>query len=243
MVYDFINLCAGVASPTDDENGTLTVEYLKLCRRVMRLLLSNHPSSVGLHPAIYFYSWTGKQQPILFLVTARMMIDYDRANKLPMFIERRERFEAFLMAHRSLGAQIIRKFGSKSSGAGGHLRDFYDTLLEMIGQGFAADKILVSLSESNEWKYLQPAESPYEGASPTRYSTQVKAGLVMRELLPSAPRCEICRAVIPTQAISIDHKERQQDGGASTPINAQLTHPYCNTGYKESKHAKATKAK
>ena len=33
-------------------------------------------------------------------------------------------------------------------------------------------------------------------------------------------------------AISVDHIERKQDGGKATIENAQLTHPYCNTGVK-----------
>jgi hypothetical protein len=46
----------------------------------------------------------------------------------------------------------------------------------------------------------------------------------------------------PSQSISIDHKDRKEDGGLSTPENAQVTHPYCNTGYKEYMNAKSKKS-
>jgi len=39
--------------------------------------------------------------------------------------------------------------------------------------------------------------------------------------------------------INIDHKKRKQDGGLATLENTQPTHPYCNSGYKKSEHAKA----
>src|SRR5450759_1690425 len=121
MVYGFINLAAGVTSPEDDKDGQRTVDYLTRCRRVMNLLVSADESSLGLHPAVYFYSWTGKQQPILFLVMAQLIIDWERAKKLPRFTELRGRLESFLVSNRPLINQLVRKYGTKDS-ATTHLR-------------------------------------------------------------------------------------------------------------------------
>jgi hypothetical protein len=44
-----------------------------------------------------------------------------------------------------------------------------------------------------------------------------------------------------SKSISFDHKDRKQDGGLGTPDNAQLTHHYCNGGYKEKLNAKGIK--
>lgn len=237
MVYEFISLSVGVPSDEDDSAGTRTIEYLTRCRKVMRQVLSNHPSSLGLHPAVYFYSWTGKQEPILFLVMAELVVELERARRFPVFTKGRKLFEEFLIGNRSLLNQIIRKFGTKDSGKK-HLRGFYERILELIGQGFEADSIVDEVCNDISYSYLQPAESPYSGVVPTRLSTQVKAGVVMRELLPNAPRCGICGGLVPSQAISIDHKERVEDGGSHLPDNTQIAHPYCNTGYKESEHSK-----
>jgi hypothetical protein len=237
MVYDFIALCVGTPSKEDDEQGQRTIEYLMRCRRVMQMILSNDPSSLGLHPAVYFYSWTGKQQPILFLTIASLIVDAEQSKTLPDFIFRREAFEAFLMGNRPLLNQVIRKFGTKDSGMT-HLRRFYDDVLQRIGNGVAVSELVESLRQESYYSYLQPAESPYDGVTPTRFSTQVKAGFVMRQLLATAPKCMICGGVVPSQAISIDHIQRKADGGTSTVDDAQLTHPYCNTGIKESAHAK-----
>lgn len=238
MVYDFINLSVGVPSPEDDNDGRRTIEYLIRCRSVMRLLLSNHASSLGLHPAVYFYSWTGKQQPILFLVIAQMIIEYERGRRLAEFIPLREGFETFLMGNRSLLNQVIRKFGTKDSGTT-HLRKFYQVILQLISEGKSSEEIIGSLKANPAYSYLQPAESPYDNSASSGFSTKVKAGLVMREFLSRASRCAICNGLVPGQAISIDHKERREDGGLSNPDNAQITHPYCNTGYKEYLAAKA----
>jgi hypothetical protein len=240
MVYDFIILCVGAPSPDDDQDGKRTVECLQRTLKVMKLLLSNDRSSLGLHPAIYFYSWTGNQQPILFLTITSLIVDLERAKRLDSFIEVRKDFEEFLMANRPLLNQVIRKFGTKASGTN-HLYTFYSDILNLLWRSTPRDNVASELEKDPKYSYLQSAEAPYGGVSPTRYSTQVKSGLVMRELLATAKKCGICNGVIPSQAISIDHKERKEDGGASTVENAQMTHPYCNTGYKEGKHAK-TKA-
>jgi hypothetical protein len=238
MVYDFIALCVSTVSDEDDVDGQRTIRYLTRCRRVMQLILSKDASSLGLHPAIYLYSWTGNQQPILFLVVANLAIELDRANRLREFTKCRQALEEFLFVSRTLINQIIRKFGTKDSGFT-HLTTFYNDLLELIEKGTEARDLADALRADPKYSYLQPAEIPYDGVSPTRMSTQVRAGLVMRKLLESAPRCSICGGFMPAQAISVDHKHRKQDGGLSTKDNTALAHPYCNTGYKESRHAKA----
>lgn len=231
MVYDLVNLSVGVTAPDDDRNGRRTVNYLKRTRRVMRLLLSNHASSLGLHPAVYFYSWTGKQQPILLLVMVELIIDLERRKRLPEFIKFRKEFETFLIDNRTLLNQVIRKYGTKDSGRK-HLRKFYDFTMAKLVEGASAADVVTHLTEESLYSFLQPGESPYSGVSPTRYSTQVKSGIIIHELLPKVHRCNICGGLVPAQAISIDHKKRREDGGASTVKNAQVTHPFCNTGIK-----------
>jgi len=241
MVYDFISLSVGVPSDEDDGEGIRTIEYLTRCRKVMRQILSNHASSLGLHPAVYFYSWTGKQEPILFLVMAELVVELERARRFSDFVQNRKGFEEFLISNRSLLNQIIRKFGTKDSGKK-HLREFYERVLELLGSGISGNDLVDEICKDLSYSYLQPAESPYGGVIPTRLSTQVKAGYVMRELLPMAARCGICGGLVPSQAITIDHKQRLEDEGTHSRENTQLAHPYCNTGFKEQKIARERKA-
>jgi hypothetical protein len=232
MVYDFVNLCSGVPDNHADTTGQKTIDHLARCRRVARLIISNDSSSLGLHPAVYFYSWTGKQQPILFLTWTQIVIILEQSKILDHFIRVRSQLEKFLINNRPLVNQVIRKFGTKSSGSS-HLVEFYRDVLDFFERSGSDDDILSSFKDNVKYRYLQPDESPYSGVSPTRFSTQVKSGLVVHTLLPSAPRCPICNGLVPMQAISIDHKVRKENGGPSTVENAQVTHPYCNTGFKE----------
>lgn len=240
MVYDFVGLCVGTVSGEDDTDGQRTIEYLVRCRRVMYLLISRDPSSLGLQPAIYFYSWTGNQQPVLFLVIVSLVIEWDRMHRLKMFTTHRKELEEFLFRNRTLLNQIVRKFGTKDSGFR-HLATFYADVLEIVSKGKTHTEIIPELEKKPVYSYLQPDELPYDGVAPTKMSTQVKAGLIMRKLLESAPRCSICGGFVPSQAISVDHKVRHEDGGLTVPENTDLSHPYCNHGYKESQHAKAVK--
>jgi hypothetical protein len=187
---------------------------------------------------VYFYSWTGKQQPILFLTWAALIVEMERANRLPAFTRVRGELETFLIANRPLLNQVIRKFGTKESGAK-HLGGFYRDALKMLSEGVTAKELPAPLSSRPEYSYLQPEESPYGGVAPTKFSTQVKSGLVVQQLLANAHHCPICKGLVPHQAISVDHIDRLEDGGVSLPENAQLTHPYCNTGFKESLRARA----
>lgn len=207
------------------------------CRRVMGLLISRDPSSLGLHPAIYFYSWTGNQKPVLFLVIVELAIEWDQTGRLNAFTKHRRELEEFLFRNRTLLNQIVRKFGTKDSGAR-HLATFYRHVLNIIAKGHTHTEITAELQQNPVYPYLQPDELPYDGVAPTRMSTQVRAGLVMRKLLETAPRCSICGGFVPSQAVSVDHKERRADGGLTVPENTDLSHPYCNSGYKESEHAK-----
>jgi hypothetical protein len=235
MVYDFINICVGTPSNEKDDIGQKTIEYLVRCKRVMQLLLSDSPSSLGLSPAVYFYSWTGKQQPVLFLVFAELMIEFEQKRKLPAFITIRQQLEEFLIKNRPLVSQVVRKFGTKSSGTA-NLAEFYKTVFALLEQHSSAAKVVEALIADPKYSYLQPAESQqYERKPGGKFSTQVKSGAAMRELLAIAPRCGICNGVVPVQAFSMDHKKRRSEMGEGHADNAQMTHPYCNSGYKESK--------
>ncbi len=60
LVLEFINM---VNKVNDDElssdiDGQETIKYLKQCRKIARIINSNHPSSLGLHPDVTPKKWT-----------------------------------------------------------------------------------------------------------------------------------------------------------------------------------------
>ena len=240
MVYDFIRLCVGTASTEEDAVGEHTIEYLERTRKVMQFLLSSKVNSIGLHPAVYFYSWTGKQQPILFLTMAELMLNFQQKKQLPLFISVRKKLEEYLILNRALVAQVVRKFGTKMSGYE-HVTKFYSTLIHHLLSGIATENLTDAVREESSFRFLQPEESPYETA-PKRYSSKMKAGIVMRTLLTKELECPICGGKVPSQCLSLDHIERKEDGGMATVENGQLTHPYCQSGIKEQEHARTLKS-
>ena len=51
----------------DDKTGDETIAYLKTARRLASMVAGTSPASLGVHPAVYFYSATGRYQPTAFL--------------------------------------------------------------------------------------------------------------------------------------------------------------------------------
>jgi hypothetical protein len=232
MVFDFVRISVDTVADKDDKDGEETVEYLFRTRKVMQTILSKDDASLGLHPAVYFYSWTGKQQPILFLTITKLVVDLERAKQFPKFTTARGELEKFLISNRALINQVVRKFGSKGSGTT-HLRAFYDFLIDIFSNGTTADSALDVITKEKGFSYLQPGEEPYANPSKGALSSAVKSGIVLRDLLKSSHICPICKGHVPKQSISIDHDERKVQGGTNITKNLQVTHPYCNTGFKE----------
>ena len=87
MIYDFVNLCSGVPDIHIDHTGQKTIDYLSRCRRVARLIISNDPSSLGLHLRSIFTVGAGKQQPILFLTWTQIVIGLEQGKWLDQFTE------------------------------------------------------------------------------------------------------------------------------------------------------------
>lgn len=242
MVFDFVNMCVQTPSTDDDKTGERTIEYLERVRRVLRLICSDDPSSLGLHPAVYFYSWTGKQSPTQFTVISGLINDMVRNRQIDRFIAVRAAFETYLINSRTLLNQLIRKFGAKKA-THARLEDYYRDVLALIQGGTQIADVATALTKNARYDYMQPEESFSEGSGTRAFSPQVRSGVVMRDLLLSAPRCAICQGFVPPQATSVDHKTRREDGGMSVAENAQITHPYCNSGVKEKAASQAKAAR
>jgi 5-methylcytosine-specific restriction endonuclease McrA len=75
------------------------------------------------------------------------------------------------------------------------------------------------------------------------FSTTAKTATFITEALESAPRCAECGARLHLEkATTVDHSIRKAEGGSSHSDNAQLMHPYCNSGIKEKRESKKTKS-
>ena len=74
----------------NDEDGEMTVQCLKNCRKILYRINSSNPSSLGLHPAIYLYSINGRFKTTSFYVLLHFMNVLEKNKGFDKFIECRE---------------------------------------------------------------------------------------------------------------------------------------------------------
>lgn len=234
LIFEYVNLVNKNNSniDVDDTTGSFTVEALKNSRKIAYIINSNNPSSLGLHPAVYFYSKTGRHKTASFFAITEFIMELESKRKFKDFIKVREHFEDILIEYDFVLQQILRHFRS-STNALPHLISFYLKLMnELISTNSNKIDSIKNVLANEEFNFVKTSdldEIEYINAS---FSDETKSSVFITEALDQALRCKICNARIHTNSISFDHKERKQDGGKGSPENAQLTHPYCNSAIK-----------
>ena len=249
FVFDLVNHSNGidVADTTakativkdtlpDDPDGAETVRYLKVVQKRLARLTGNNPSALGLHPVVYFYTRSGAFQPTAFLAASLFFEELAEANKLLAFTEIRARFEQFLIDHKVALSLLTHKYGS-----GGRSLPWIKAYLECVAHGFWSGKsgaeIQTQLANDPNYAFLtvpRPAglHAP-SGKERKAFNTNTKTAAFFALALPSAPKCAICQGLVHKNSVQFDHVQRIRDGGGADVTNAQVTHPYCNSTYKE----------
>jgi hypothetical protein len=184
----------------------------------------------GLHPAVYFYSATGRHQPTSFLAIIELMMEMERDKSFNAFTDIRQKLEEFLLENKSFANQVTVKIGS---GPKGYLplKNLYKLIIDNLAGGKDSKEILALLAGTPAFRFL----TPDDGITPTtsrRFSRETKSATFLKEALQGAIRCKICGGFLHFNSISIDHIIRKADGGLGVAENAQLSHPYCNSTYK-----------
>jgi hypothetical protein len=234
LIFDFVNLVNDVVSGkaiSRDETGEETIRYLKNVRKIAYRISGTHPSSLGLHPAVYFYSSTGRYQPTSFLAVVGFAKELDSKRRFVEFTKHRRDFEEFLMRHKDFSNQLVRKLGSGLRGFS-RLVELYRYVLDSLVAHKSSSDIVSGLEKDQRFSFLK-ADQPDDVAAEQRdFKSETKSAAFLKDALENPLRCKICHGLIHTNSISIDHIERKQDGGTGALDNAQLTHPFCNTSYK-----------
>lgn len=233
LVFELVNIVnnVGVESNPDDTDGQATMQYLKNCHRILNRISGIHPSSLGLHPIVYFYSNTGRYQPTSFFGVVEFIKELEKREQFKDFIAVRYKLEEFLINNKMLPVQIVWKHGS---GTKGYLpmKEFLLFIFNKLIDGNSTEQIINELITDNRFSFLQPQEVASFKQLSSTFTTETKSATFLREALKEPLRCAICRGLIHFNSISIDHIKRRRDGGLGTVDNAQLSHPYCNTGFK-----------
>lgn len=234
LILDFINIVNEVNSKESlepDEDGNDTIKFLRKCRKISQRINSNHPSSLGLHPIVYFYSQDGRHKIASFFGMVALILDFEKKNSYDDFVNTREGFESILLEYDFFVQQIVRKYRSAMK-AFPFVKDFYAKVIKELllkkDKNHAIEKIL----KTEEFKYLTiPAEGPLQTEGKD-FSANTKSAVFITNALSGALKCKICNGYLHTNAISFDHIKRKEEGGLGTFDNAQLTHPYCNSTFK-----------
>lgn len=238
LIVDFVNIVNKIdfnnKGVSDDITGEQTIKFLKNVKKVATRLNSNDCSSLGLHPIVYFYSKKGRYRTVSFLAMVAFIMELDQKNKINNFIDIRENFEKCILHYDDLIPQIYQKHKGSQTGYK-YLSKFYWELASCLKSGNTPEESLNKIQSTGDFKYLnfdRLSSSQEVEASGQKFTTDKKSEIYIRDALSSLLRCKICKGLIHGNSISIDHKQRRQDGGSSATENGQITHPYCNTGYK-----------
>lgn len=234
LLLDFVNLVNDVSAESkleDDPDGERTTQFLKEVRRLLNRITGTHPSSLGLHPVVYFYSAAGRYQPTAFLAVVSFLKWIDKKGKFSELTDIRDQFESFLLKYKSIPNQMANKLGSGAKGGARRLADFYQLVFESFSKGMSEGEIIGLVKANERYSFIQFEEHFIESKQ-EKFSTNVKSVTFIKDALENPIKCKICGGLIHRNSITVDHIERKRDGGSGIQENAQITHPYCNTTYK-----------
>lgn len=234
LIFDYVNLVNGVSSDEDlpiDNDGQETIQYLKATRKISQRMSGTHPSSLGLHPAVYFYGAAGRHQPTSFLAIAGLMKVFEERDLFHGFTLKRRMFEDFLLHHKPFVTQLVYRYGSGTKSSD-RLRDLYLKILMGFIDGATEEEVLSDLYTDPQFSFLKTNDQDTITSTAPDFSQDAKSSVFLREALLNPLRCKICGGLIHSNSMTIDHIERRAEGGLGTPDNGQLAHPYCNTTFK-----------
>lgn len=243
LIFDFVNIAnakpvidaskkkseapkAEHEKPNEDE----TLEVMRKADRLARRMTGTHASSLGLHPAVYFYSLIARHQPTPVLAMASLMMDMEATDSFIPFTHVRKNFEDFLVSHKFYVNQLTARFGSMAKGFR-QMKECFAFVLEQCKQNRGSIEIETALSQHERFHILV-VEKAVETTQAKEFSKAVKQFVVLREVLERASICTACGARIDSKSMQIDHKDEKSKGGLGTASNAQMMHPFCNSTYK-----------
>ena len=220
----------GVADYADDDSGAATVAVLKNSLEIVKYITGNEGCSLGLHPAVYFYNEKGKYSRFLFLGMTLLLNEKVRNNDrkfFKKFTTQREKIEAFIIENKSLIGILLQNM-SKTN----RVPKMRDLLMFLVSEFETGTAVTVESMIQHLGLRGRIIDVVATQSSP-QFSDDTKSIVFVRNAIKSALICPICRGKLdPKKSVSYDHRKPVRDGGTGDPENADLVHPYCNTGIK-----------
>lgn len=215
-------------TPRDiDADGSKTSRYIGRTHAVVKYVAGQDPASMSLHPAVYFWGATGNHRPSIFLAMVSLVQEMIEADELIKFTMHRAKFEEFLIGKSGIGKAILSKYGGWKKSVT-PVKNMLRAVLDGLAAGKTEAVIEAELLAAPDSQIPSQVEL-LSGPSAWR---ETKSAIRIRASL-NVGRCPICKARLVLADASDDHIERRVDGGSSREENAQLTHRFCNHGFKE----------
>lgn len=227
FVYDLIIYTNDNISDFEDIDGSETIKVLSNTRKLLQTINSKIAGSLGLHPIIYFYSKKGNFKPANFYATVLFVKQLKKEKKFDVFTSVRSKFEEFIYKNDYIFEQINRNMRSTKNSAEPLCKLFLLVMMQ-LKEGKGEIEILQLIQQN--YNNLNLARE--EDISSSDFNSNRKSETYISTALKSVVRCGICGGVVHINSTSVDHIDRRRDGGIGSAENGQITHPYCNTGYK-----------
>ncbi|MGD2183490.1 HNH endonuclease family protein [Lusitaniella coriacea] len=232
LILGFVNVANSITDEeaSQDSTGEQTIKFLNRCRKIAQRINSIHPSSLGLHPIIYFYTRLGRAKIGSFYGIVSLILYLEEKKSFSEFVTVRKDFEWVIWEYDMI-PQLVRSSGAL--GAREKVRNFYLEIIEKLSSGVAKKNVIKEIASEKKFGALKiSSKKETTNTQGKKFSRETKAAAFIREAMRGCPKCKICGGYLPSRFNSIDHIKRKADGGLGTLDNAQLTHPYCNTTYK-----------
>lgn len=210
-----------------DNTGEETIRVLKYLLKVLERITGNQINSLGLHPAVFFYSETGKHWDIIFLsfvnVVARAIKNGNKAF-FRGFTKNRYTLEQFFKTRKSFVAQANGKIRSVKRIE--KWTEFFEEAAKgkILYDGQSDQEILSTLGLTGSVIVADAAPAGKE------FNPRTKSAIFLAGSLQSATVCPLCLGLIQSEkSVSYDHIISKDKGGLGSMDNIQMTHPYCNS--------------
>jgi len=214
-----------------DPDGRRTVKYLTCIRSTLWRLCSNHASSLGLHPALYFYSHTGVFQPSALFSMISTFKGYENKDYVE-FVRIREKFELILLANRRSITEAVRKLGSGMRSRP-RVVQLYKTIIRELQRGALPDELYERLSKTSEFSFLLSQESDQKALTPDApgksFKRETKGAVFLRDAIPTAAKCPTCQGLLHRNGMQTGHRKAKRGGGSGEIENGMTQHPFCNS--------------
>jgi hypothetical protein len=214
--------------PDEKLDGAETIKCLVNTKKMLANIVGLQSSSLGLHPAIYFYSQQGRYQVTAFMAFISLVKDYEKRDYLVQFTTVRKKFEEFLWKHKNLVNQATTTWGSGAKGYA-NLATLFQFIVHLFLHEFEEDGIIGELNGHPDYNFFKAGVRDFSPKKRKEFSKEGKSEVFLRAAWSSILRCNICGGFLHKNSIQIGHEQDKEEGGNANPDNGRLEHPYCNS--------------